>query len=233
MVNPLLIALDVPELDRAVELARRLEGEVGGFKVGLELFAAHGPAAVRSVAPFGPVFLDVKLHDIPTTVGRAARQLGRLGVAMLTVHASGGKAMVAAAVEGLATGSSGTTAPDPLVIAVTALTSLSDDDLADVGLASAEDTVPRLARLAVRGGAPGVVCAPRDLGRVRAAIGDDPVVITPGIRSAGSGVDDHARAATADEALRRGATYLVVGRPVVGANDPVHAARELLAEAAP
>lgn len=230
-MNPLLVALDVPELDRAVDLARRLAGEVGGYKVGLELFAAHGPAAVQQIAPFGPVFLDLKLHDIPTTVGRAAQQLGRLGVAMLTVHASGGRAMVAAAVEGLATGSRGTTVPDGIVLAVTALTSLGEDDLGEVGLGAADAAVGRLARLAVAAGAPGLVCAPRDLPRVRREVGPGLVVVTPGVRLRDASHDDHARAATPGAALAAGATHLVVGRPITRAADPVAAARELLAQA--
>lgn len=227
--NPIIVALDVPELDQAAELARRLEGEVGAFKVGLELFGGHGPAAVERIAQFGPVFLDLKLHDIPTTVERAARRLGRLGVSMLTVHATGGPGMVQAAVAGLADGARGSRGPSPIVLAVTVLTSMSDDDLAAVNMPGAETQVPALAAMAVEAGAPGLVCAPRDLVRVRQAVGDDAVLVTPGVRPAGSGDDDHARAATPAAALADGATHLVVGRPITRAGDPVAAARTILA----
>lgn len=220
LANPVFVALDVPDLATADELARRLEDEVGGYKVGLELFGAHGPEAVASIAEHGPVFLDLKLHDIPNQVERACRQLGRLGLAMLTVHASGGRDMVRAAVDGL--GGHG------LVLAVTVLTSLSDADLAAVGQPGAATQVKSLARLAVDAGAPGLVCAPRDLAAVREAVGDDVVLVTPGIRPAGEGSDDHARAATPEEALAAGADVLVVGRPITAAQDPVAAARRIL-----
>jgi orotidine-5'-phosphate decarboxylase len=220
------VALDVPTLDEAEALARRLAGEVGVFKVGLELFGAHGPEAVRAIAQHGPVFLDVKLHDIPTTVERAAQRLGALGVALLTVHAGGGAPMVRAAVEGLAAGGAG----GGRVLAVTVLTSMSDDDLASVNAPAAATQVPALARLAVDAGAPGLVCAPRDLGRVREEVGTSPMVVTPGIRPAGSGDDDHARAATPGAAIGDGADLLVVGRPITRAADPVDAARRVAAE---
>ncbi|MFP5308421.1 MAG: orotidine-5'-phosphate decarboxylase [Actinomycetes bacterium] len=228
MPNPLIVALDVPTLDEAEELARALSGEVGHLKVGLELFGAHGPEAVRRIAVHAPVFLDLKLHDIPTTVGRAARVLGGLGVRMLTVHATGAGPMVAAAVEGLAEGGAGDAS---LVLAVTVLTSMSDDDLGTVAMPAAEEQVPRLARVAVEAGAPGLVCAPRDLAAVRAAIGTDTVLVTPGVRPAGGGTDDHARAATPADAIAAGADHLVVGRPVTRAEDPVAAARAIVAEA--
>jgi orotidine-5'-phosphate decarboxylase len=227
VTNPLIVALDVPTLDEAEDLARALSGEVGHLKVGLELFGAHGPEAVRRIAAHAPVFLDLKLHDIPTTVGRAARVLGGLGVQMLTVHATGAGPMVAAAVEGLAAGGS----PDALVLAVTVLTSMSDDDLASVAQPGAQEQVPRLARVATAAGAQGLVCAPRDLTAVRAAVGPDTVLVTPGVRPAGGGTDDHARAATPAEATAAGADHLVVGRPVTRATDPVADARAIVAEA--
>ncbi|MBW3620803.1 MAG: orotidine-5'-phosphate decarboxylase [Actinobacteria bacterium] len=224
VANPLIVALDVPELDEAVELASALAGEVGHFKVGLELFGGHGPAAVERIAEFGPVFLDLKLHDIPTTVERAARRLARLGIAMLTVHATGGRAMVASAVEGFAAGGGAADA----ILAVTVLTSMSDEDLALVNMPPAETQVESLAFLAVDAGAPGLVCAPRDLGRVRQVVGRDVILVTPGVRPAGEGDDDHARAATPSEALSAGATHLVVGRPITRADDPAAAARSIL-----
>lgn len=228
--NPIIVALDVPDLDDAVDLARRLQGEVGAFKVGLELFGAHGPEAVRRIGEFGRLMLDMKLHDIPTTVERAARVLGRLGVWLLTVHATGGEEMVSAAVTGLTGGAEEVGAPEPLVLGVTVLTSMSDTDLADVGLPGATEAVPSLARLAVAAGAPGLVCAPRDLTAVRGAVGPDVTLVTPGVRPAGSADDDHARAATPAAALRDGADHLVIGRPITRAPDPVAAARTIIEE---
>lgn len=225
--GPVIVALDVPELAAAVDLAERLAGEVAGFKVGLELFSGHGPGVVAAVAEHGPVFLDLKLHDIPTTVERAARRLARLGVGMLTVHALGGRGMVAAAVSGVRDGASEAGVQPPAVLAVTVLTSLSPGDLEHLGLPPAEAEVPRLAALAVDAGADGIVCAPADLGPVRSAVGGDPVVVTPGVRPAGSRTDDHARAATPSDALRDGATHLVIGRPVTRAEDPAAAARRI------
>lgn len=215
-VERVAVALDVETLDEADALAARLAGHVGVFKVGLELFGAHGPEAVRRIGAHGPVFLDLKLHDIPTTVGRAAARLADLGVAYLTVHASGGPAMVEAAVTGL--GHSGR------VLAVTVLTSLSPADLQAVGLDDVRGTVPRLARLATDAGAPGLVCAASDLPSVRAAVGSDTVLVTPGIRPAGSTADDQSRVATPAAAVRGGADLLVVGRPITRADDPVAAA---------
>ncbi len=218
----LVVALDVPTLDAAAGLARDLAGEVGWFKVGLELFAAHGPAAVEAIGAYGPVFLDVKLHDIPTTVERAASRIATLGVGLVTVHAGGGTAMVRAAVAGL--GDAGR------VLAVTVLTSMSDDDLASVNAPPAATQVPALARLATEAGAPGLVCAPRDLTAVRAAVGPSVLLVTPGIRPGDRDVDDHARAATPRQAAQDGADLLVVGRPITRADDPVVAARAIAAE---
>lgn len=231
--NPLIVALDVPELADAVDLARVLKGEVGHLKVGLELFSTHGPAAVTAVAEFGEVFLDVKLHDIPTTVERAAKRLGGLGPRFVTVHGLGGADMVRAAVSGLAEGADAAGFDAPQVLAVTILTSMSDHDLSTVGLPSADGAVVKLAELAVNAGAPGLVCAPRDLSRVRESVGPEPVVVTPGVRPAGSGDDDHARAATPARAIADGADHLVVGRPVTRAGDPVAAARAILAQLTP
>ncbi len=212
----IVVALDVATLDEAEVLAARLAGRVGWFKVGLELFTAHGPAAVTAIRAHGPVFLDVKLHDIPTTVERAAARVADLGVGLVTVHAGGGAAMVEAAVRGLGAGGE--------VLAVTVLTSTSDEELASTGSQPAAVQVPRLARLATDAGAPGLVCAPRDLVAVRAAVGDDVRLVTPGVRPAGAGTDDHARAATPAEALAAGADLLVVGRPIIRAADPAAAA---------
>ena len=221
MDNPIIVALDVPHLDEAEALARDLQGHVGWFKVGLELVAAHGPDAVRAIRPYGPIFLDVKLHDIPTTVHRAAARFAELDVDLLTVHAAGGPAMVSAAVAGL--GDVGR------ILAVTVLTSTSDEELAAMGMDAAHVQVPRLAQLAVRAGSPGLVCAPQDVAEVRRLVGPDVLLVTPGVRPAGAADQDHARAATPRAALADGADLLVIGRPITRADDPVAAAKEITA----
>ncbi len=221
MDNPIIVALDLPRLDEAETLARELHGHVGYFKVGLELFAAHGADAVRAIRRFGPIFLDVKLHDIPTTVHRAASRFAELEIDLLTVHASGGPQMVSAAVTGL--GDAGR------VLAVTVLTSTSDEELAAMGMDPAAVQVPRLAELAVRAGAPGLVCAPQDVGEVRRLVGPDVLLVTPGVRPAGVADQDHARAATPQAARADGADLLVIGRPITRADDPAAAAKDILA----
>lgn len=226
---PIAVALDVPTLEEAVELAAVLTDEVAVCKVGLELFGAHGPEAVQRIREQAPVFLDLKLHDIPTTVGRAARVLGRLGVAMVTVHASGAAPMVRAAVEGLAAGheEAGLDGPPPIVLAVTVLTSMSDGDLSSIGAPAAGEQVPALASLAVEAGAQGLVCAPTDVAVVRAAVGEDVTLVTPGVRPSWAQSDDQARVATPAAALAAGADLLVIGRPITRAEDPAGAARRI------
>ena len=220
--NRICAALDVPDIASAVQLAGKLAGHVGLLKVGLELFAAHGPAAVEALRGFGlPIFLDLKLHDIPQTVESAARGVAKLGVQLVTVHASGGAEMIAAAKRGL--GSSGTK-----LLAVTALTSLGPSDLDAIGLA--RDAVPRLAKLAVEAGADGVVCSPQEVAALRALLGVRPLLVVPGIRPAGSAAGDQRRTGTPAETVRAGATYLVIGRPLRDAPDPAAAADAIAAE---
>lgn len=216
-------ALDFPAWAAAEPFARAVAPEVGMLKVGLELFAAEGPAAVRAAAALGrPVFLDLKLHDIPNTVEGAARSAAASGASLLTVHASGGEAMVRAAVRG---------AGERLrVLAVTVLTSLDDAALAAVGLAGpAGAAAIRLARLAVAAGAGGIVCSPREVAAVRAAVGPGPLLVVPGVRPAGSARGDQVRVATPAEAVRAGADVLVLGRPLRDAPDPAAAARAIAA----
>jgi orotidine-5'-phosphate decarboxylase len=217
-VNRICAALDVPDPRSAAELARKLAGHVGMFKVGLELFVAHGRAAVEAVRPFGlPLFLDLKLHDIPQTVEAAARGASELGASLVTVHASGGAAMIAAARRGLG----GATK----LIAVTVLTSLNDDDLAAAGFSGTPaETALRLAKLAVGAGADGVVCSPHEVALLRAELGAGPLLIVPGIRPAGAEAGDQRRTGTPREAVRAGASWLVVGRPLRDAPDPAEAA---------
>jgi len=217
----LIVALDVPTLEEALDFAARLQGHVGWFKIGLELFVAHGPAAVAAVATHGPVFLDLKLHDIPTTVARAVASAVRLEVGLLTIHTGGGTAMMRAAREA---------AGDAVrLLGVTVLTSTSDAELSELGSDPASAQVPRLAALARDAGIDGLVCAPTDLGSVRAATGPDALLVTPGIRATAGGSDDHARALSASQAVAAGADLLVVGRPITRAEDPVAAADAIVA----
>lgn len=218
--NPLVVALDLSDLDAAEELAKRLEGQVGMFKVGLELFTAHGPAAVSRVRDHGPVFLDLKLHDIPNTVERASFNIARVGVAMFTIHALGGEAMVAAAVRGAQAGAGEAGHPVPLVVAITVLSSLAGE-----GLASPAS----LAFEAKAAGAGGVVVSGEDVSTVREVLGEDSCIVVPGIRPAGSNGHDQVRVLTPEEAIDRGADYLVVGRPITSSSDPAGVARAILA----
>ena len=232
-----IVPLDVPDADSALALAARLDPRACRVKVGKELFVAAGPAVVERLQERGHEgFLDLKFHDIPTTVAGACRAAARLGVWMLNVHASGGEAMLRAAREAVA----GAPRP-PLVIAVTVLTSLTGEALARVGFpAPVEAAVERLARLTAECGLDGVVCSALEAPRLRAAHGRDFVLVTPGIRLApatlgtgrvphparpvpGPAGDDQARVATPEEAVRLGADYLVIGRPITGAADPAAA----------
>ena len=217
-VAPIAVALDAPSLDTAARWAGLVTPHVSTVKIGLELYLRYGPEAVASVrgANNVRVFLDLKLNDIPATVARAARAVARLRPDLLTVHAVGGMAAVRAAVEA---------APDTKIVAVTVLTSLGDDDLDRIGLAGpVGDAVRRLAVLAVAAGARGLVCSPREVADVRAEVGPDITLITPGVRPAGSEVHDQARVATPEDALRAGADLLVIGRPITDAADPGAAA---------
>ena len=214
-------ALDLGSWAEAEPFARAVAPAVGMLKVGLELFAAEGPAVVRAAAALGrPIFLDLKLHDIPATVEGAARSAARSGAALLTVHASGGAEMVRAAVRGAG--------PGVRVLAVTVLTSLDAAALEEVGLAGPPaSAVVRLARLAVEAGAGGLVCSPLEVAAVRAAVGPGPLLVVPGIRPVGAALGDQARVATPAEAVRAGADVLVVGRPLRDVPDPAGAALEL------
>jgi orotidine-5'-phosphate decarboxylase len=214
----IIVALDAPDLDAALGLARRLDPRLCRVKVGKELFTAAGPAVVGALHERGfDVFLDLKYHDIPNTVAGACRAAARLGVWMLNVHASGGETMMRAAREAV----EGVVRP-PLVIGVTILTSLADADLEQVGFSgSAADNVVRLARLARASGLEGVVCSAQEAARLREATGSDFLLVTPGIRLAGGEQCDQARVVTPVEAARLGADYLVIGRPITGSTDPV------------
>jgi orotidine-5'-phosphate decarboxylase len=220
---PIAVALDTADLATATRWTTAVAPHVTTVKVGLELFSHEGPAAVEKVRAAGDVdlFLDLKLHDIPNTVAGAARALAHLAPRYLTVHASGGPAMIAAAAHAL---------PDTLVAGVTVLTSLSAEELALLGIdGSPQDVVRRWARVAVDAGARALVCSPQEVALVRDAVGPDIVLITPGVRPSGTDVNDQARVATPEQALADGADLLVVGRPITGADDPAAAAAALRA----
>lgn len=220
-----LVALDVATRERALQLAHDLENEVGGFKVGLELFCACGPEIVEAIGA-KRVFLDLKFHDIPNTVAAVSRVAARLGVHIFNVHCLGGAEMMRAAAD-----AARETNPNVKIIGVTILTSHDNDSLARIGIHEApEQAVPRLAELAQNAGLDGVVCSAREIAPVRARCGADFMLVTPGIRPAGSELGDQKRVLTPTEALKAGANYLVVGRPITGAADPVKAARELFGE---
>jgi orotidine-5'-phosphate decarboxylase len=227
MVNPVIVALDLPTAEEAVRLATRLAPHVGGFKVGLELLMGPGPGVTSAVGSLGrPVFVDAKLHDIPNTVRAAARNIASWGARWVSVHAAGGPEMMAAAVGGVKDGARGKPAG---VLAITVLTSLNPATLAAVGVTGSPGRqVARLARLAAAEGAEGVVCATRELGDV-AQVAPGLLRVTPGIRPPGADPHDQARVATPAEAMARGADYLVIGRPVTRSADPVEAVEAILA----
>jgi orotidine-5'-phosphate decarboxylase len=223
--SPIAVALDAPDAFTAAAWARQVEPYVSHLKIGLELFDAVGVEGVRTVreaAPRCELFLDVKLHDIPTTVGRAARALADLEPDLLTVHALGGAAMLAAACEAL---------PETSVTAVTILTSMSEADLASVGVSgSPRDAVLRLAEMSVAAGARALVCSPHEVADVRGAVGPDVRLVTPGVRPKGSDAGDQARFATPRQALDSGADLLVIGRPITAATEPAAAANAIATE---
>jgi len=218
--NPIVAALDVSDLDQAESLARALEGQVGLYKIGLELFTAHGPDAVVRLRDHGPLFLDLKLHDIPNTVERAARNCARMGVSIVTVHALGGEAMVAAAVRGAARGAEESGHPIPAIAAITVLSSLGGESLASPA---------SLAFEAMSAGATAAVVSGEDVSVVREIVGEAFCLVVPGIRPIGSNGHDQVRILTPEEAVERGADYLVIGRPITESSDPAGVARSILA----
>jgi orotidine-5'-phosphate decarboxylase len=217
--NPVVVALDVADLEEAERLARDLAPHVGMLKVGIELAWASGPDAVRAIARHAPVFVDAKLHDIPTTVERAAFQIARLGVPMFNVHALGGSAMMRAALDGAAAGASAAGVQAPMVIAVTVLSSQTGEDLASPA---------SLAWEAKAAGLAGVVVSGDDVRGVREVCGEEFCLVVPGIRPAGANGDDQVRVLTPEAATQRGADYLVVGRPVTKSPDPVGVVRGIV-----
>ncbi len=220
----LIVALDFPEAEPALTCAKQLAGDILWFKIGLQLYTAEGPQIVRRIRETGArVFLDLKLHDIPNTVSSAVAAAARLEVGMLTLHLSGGRKMLEAAVAA--------SPPDFLLLGVTVLTSSDEQTLRETGVAStvAEQTM-RLADLGVKAGLRGLIASPHEVAALRAALGKEITIITPGVRPLGSDANDQQRFATPREALAAGANYLVLGRPVTQHPDPQAAVRKILSE---
>jgi orotidine-5'-phosphate decarboxylase len=234
--NRLLVALDVDSSDRALAIADRVRGLAGGLKVGSRLFTMAGPDLVRRLVDSGArVFLDLKFHDIPNTVAQAVDAAVRTGAWMINVHAGGGLAMMEGAARAAAEAAASTGRQAPLVIAVTVLTSMDDETLKQTGVARPlPDHVLALARMAQAAGLQGVVASPQETAAIRQACGDDFAIVTPGIRgaAAGSEKNDQARTMGPAEAVKAGATYIVVGRPIIAAPDPEAAARAIVDELA-
>jgi orotidine-5'-phosphate decarboxylase len=224
--NPVFVALDTPDLSRALDIATVVRPHVGGLKVGLEFITALGPDAVKAIVAAGlPVFADVKFHDIPNTVASASKALARLGASIFNVHTSGGEEMMRAAVD-----AARSVDPDIKVIGVTVLTSMDDSILTAVGQKTpTSDQVARLAVLAKKSGLDGVVCSAHEVTMISAHCGRDFMTVVPGIRPAGADIADQRRVMTPADAMRAGANILVIGRPITGAKDPAAAARDIAA----
>jgi orotidine-5'-phosphate decarboxylase len=230
--NPVFCALDTTDVGAAVALAGRLSPFVGGLKLGLEFFAANGPAGLRDVARGGlPIFLDLKLHDIPNTVAGAMRAIVPLAAAMTTLHAGGGLAMMRAARDAAGSEAARINVAPPKLLAVTVLTSLNGADLASQGIQSSPlDQAKRLAALAGEAGLDGVVCSPHEALALRRELGPDFILVVPGVRPSWADANDQKRVLTPAEALAAGADFLVIGRPITASADPAAAAARIMAE---
>jgi len=231
--NPIVVALDVDSANQALSLVERLRGAAGMFKVGKQLFTAAGPDIVRKIIAMGErVFLDLKFHDIPNTVAMAGVEAARLGVSVFNVHAMGGSKMMRAVKEAVTEMAERERIARPLILGVTVLTSHTQDSLKEVGIErKVEDEVVDLARLCEASGINGVVASPLEIAPIRSAIKNSGfVILTPGVRPAGAALNDQSRVMAPAEAIRAGANFLVIGRPITGANDPVAAARKIFEE---
>jgi len=224
--HKLIVALDVSSAAAAQKIVAAVGDSAFIYKVGMQLYTAEGPQIIRDLVTSGRrVFLDLKYHDIPNTVGAAVAEAAKLGVCMLTVHGSGSSTMLAAAVE------AAKSRPNLMVLAVTVLTSLSGGDLEKIGVrGSVEETVVRLATIALANGCQGVVASAREASTLRAELGDKFAIVTPGVRPAGTHIGDQVRVVTPAEAVASGASYIVVGRPITEAADPAAEARAILSQ---
>jgi orotidine-5'-phosphate decarboxylase len=222
----LIVALDVSSEAQAQKIVSSLGESISFYKVGMQLYTAEGPSIVRELVASGKrVFLDLKYHDIPNTVGAAVREAGKLGVSLLTVHGSGGSKMLRAATEAARESN-----PAMKVVAVTVLTSMDQEDLNEIMHGNLEEQVVYLADLALKAGCHGVVSSAREVRVLRTRLGNDFLVITPGVRPAGAAHGDQARVVTPGEAIAAGSTHLVVGRPITGAADPAQQAEKIIRE---
>ena len=224
--HKLIVALDVSTSAAAQKIVAAVGDSVLTYKVGMQLYTAVGPQIVRDLVASGRnVFLDLKYHDIPNTVGSAVSEAAKLGVSMLTVHASGSNKMLRAAVD------AATARPGLMVLAVTVLTSMDGDDVETIGMqGTLQDSVNRLATLALANGCQGIVCSAREASTLRSKLGDGFAIVTPGVRLAGGSVGDQARVVTPAEAIAAGASHIVVGRPITAATDPAAEARAILSQ---
>jgi len=231
--NPIVVALDVETAEQAMSLVERLKSTVGMFKVGKQLFTAAGPDIVRRIIDAGEkVFLDLKFHDIPNTVAKAGVEAARLGVSIFNLHAMGGSQMMRAAAEAVAEIAEKERLPRPLILGVTVLTSHTQDSLNEIGITrKLDDQVAALAQLCDANGIDGVVASPQEIVSIRKAV-DNPgfVILTPGVRPSGAALNDQSRVMTPAQAIAAGANFLVVGRPITAADDPVNAAQKILEE---
>ncbi len=230
MHNPLIVALDVPDGRSATKLVEKLAPVVGFFKIGSELFTAEGPQIVKEIINFGAkVFLDLKYYDIPATVSKAVAAATRLGLSMLIIHTSGATQMIKAAEDAARTTAIEMNRETPLILGVTVLTSMSENELQEIGINSrVSEQVSRLAKLAINAGLRGLVCSPLELKQLRSELPQNIILVTPGIRFADDSKNDQKRITTPAEAIQAGANYIVVGRPITAASDPRAAAERIL-----
>lgn len=223
----LMLALDLPDRESALEMLKKLQGSLQWVKIGLQMYLKYGASFVREVADMGfKIFLDLKLHDIPNTVASAVKSLEGLPISMLTIHTCGGREMMQFALD-----AASQTNPDLRLLGVTVLTSFNDEGLAETGVAlPPSQQVPLLAKLAVDSGMKGLVCSPLEIETLRKIIPADVMLITPGIRPAGSSTDEQKRVMTPEKAAKAGSNFIVVGRPILKAENPAQAAKDIIAQ---
>lgn len=228
-ISPIICAMDTPDLAQVLRLTDAIKNSIGAVKLGLEFFTAHGPTGVKEVIALGvPVFLDMKFHDIPNTVAGALREAVKMGVSMITVHGCGGKDMLSRASDTVRDTAAQLGIQAPVLLAITVLTSMNQLDLTQTGVTrKVEDQVVALATLANESGVGGIVCSPHEIALVRTVLGQDKMIVTPGIRFDGAATQDQKRTMTPQDALKAGANYLVIGRPITASASPVDVVRSL------